>query len=461
MSNRFGSPCTGGRGGRRSVHIEPLESRQVPSALPLVADPTTTNATYVEAVYQDVLGRQADPDGLQWGTTVVDSGQLRAGFVGTLVLSNEANTQFIRSVYQQYLGREADSGGIAFWLGQMQAGVNNQAIEAAFMASDEFYEQAGGATDGWIQAAYQAVLGRAAEAEAVGWATSELSAGTSRYDLALMLVTSIEGETRSVDRELTRFGMPINSAIAGGLAAELSTGQVTEQEVTTDLLSTPQFFEIHTGVPDTIVPVPNTLPGASKTAAAITAQAASGNANVVFLGDSITQLWQTTGLSDWNASFAPLGSLDAGVAGDSTENVLWRLQQGNLNGISPKLVVVMIGVNDVGKGDDANEVATGITSVVRSVQNEFPDAKILLLGVLPALQVPAYSAARQEIDQINQTIAPLADNQRTWFVDVSAQLLNPDGSLNTSLFQAGNIHPNAEGYHLLAQAIAPWVQALS
>ncbi|HWB11342.1 MAG TPA: GDSL-type esterase/lipase family protein [Pirellulales bacterium] len=461
MSMRFESPRVRGRGGRRSGHLESLERREVPSALPLVADPAITNTAYVEAVYQDVLGRQADPTGLQWGTSLVDSGQPRASFAVPLIFSDEANSQFIRSAYQQYLGRETDLTGLTYWLAQMQAGTKNQAIEAAFLSSDEFYARAGGTTDGWIQAAYQTVLGRAAEAEALSWATSELNAGKSRYDLAMALVMSMEGETRSVEGELTRLGMSLNAAIASALAAELSAGQVTEQQVTADFLTTPEYFEAHTGVPDTIVPVPNWLPTAPKTEADISAQAAGGNANVVFIGDSITQLWQSTGSSDWNQYFAPLRSLDAGVAGDSTENLLWRLEQGNLNGISPKLAVVMVGVNDVGKGDSAGDVVTGITSVVRTVQNEFPNAKILLLGVLPALQVPANSAVRQEIDQINQAIAPLADGQRIWFLDVSAQLLNPDGSLNQSLFQAGNIHPNAQGYHLLAQAIAPSVQALS
>jgi lysophospholipase L1-like esterase len=375
--------------------------------------------------------------------------------------SAEASAQFIESVYEQFLGRGADAAGITYWLAQMQGGVRNEAIEAAFLSSDEFYTRAGGTTDGWMQAAYRTVLGRGAEAEAVRWAQSKIDSGTSLNDLATAIVMSAEGETRIVNRDLTRFQSSIDPAIVSGLAAELSKGQVTQQQVAADLLSTSEYFQQHTGVPDTIVPVPNWLPTAPQTAASIAAQAATGNANVVFIGDSITQLWQTTGLSDWNQDFAPLGSLDAGVAGDATENVLYRLGQGNLDGISPKLAVVMIGINDVGKGDSASDVGTGITSVVRTVQNEFPEAKILLLGVLPGLQVAADSSALQEIDQINRTIAPLADQQKIWFLDVSSQFLNPDGSLNQSLFQTGDIHPNAQGYDVLAQSIAPLVRALS
>src|SRR5215469_15781649 len=122
MFNRLQSPRTHGRGGQPNRSLEFLEARQVPSALLLVADTVTTNAAYIEAVYQDVLGRPADVVGLDWAAEVVNSGQPHANLVVPLVFSEEANAQFIRSVYQQYLGRAADAAGINYWLGQMQAG---------------------------------------------------------------------------------------------------------------------------------------------------------------------------------------------------------------------------------------------------------------------------------------------------------------------------------------------------
>ncbi|HEV3339896.1 MAG TPA: DUF4214 domain-containing protein, partial [Pirellulales bacterium] len=125
MINKLQRPCVNGRTGQPSRCFESLEARQVPSALPLVADPTTTNAAYVEAVYQGVLGRPADPAGFDWGTSIVDSGQPRANLAGPMVSSEEASSQFIRSVYEHYLGREADAAGITFWLAEMQAGARN------------------------------------------------------------------------------------------------------------------------------------------------------------------------------------------------------------------------------------------------------------------------------------------------------------------------------------------------
>lgn len=429
--------------------------------MPLVADPATTNAAYIEAVYQDALGRPADPVGLNWAAGIINSGLPHNDFVAPLVFSAEADAQFIRAAYQRYLGREADLAGIDFWLGQMQAGARNEAVEAAFLSGKEFYARAGGTVDGWVQAAYQTVLGRAAEAPAAHWVNSALNAGTSLHDLATVLVMSQEAEARTIDGELTKLGMPVDSEPVASLAAQLSAGQLTESQLESDFLSSPEYFEVHTGVPETIVPVPNSLSTAPQTTAGIAGQAAHGNTNVVFVGDSITQLWQSEGSTDWEEDFAPLRSLDAGVMGDTTENVLWRLQHGNLNGISPRLAVVMIGINDIIKGDTASDVATGITSVVRTLQNELPGTKILLLGVLPGVEVAANSAIRQEIDQVNQMIAPLADGQRTWFLDVSSPFRTPDGSLNAGLFQADYVHPNVQGYHVLAQAIAPSVQALS
>jgi beta-glucosidase len=130
-----------------------------------------------------------------------------------------------------------------------------------------------------------------------------------------------------------------------------------------------------------------------------------------------------------------------------------------LKGISPKLAVVMIGINNL--SNTVSDVAAGITAVVQRLRNDYPGINVLLLGILPGAQVTATSVYRQEIDQINKLIEPLADGKQVWFLDVGSQFVNPDGSLNESLYQTGNIHPNGEGYAVLAQAIAPWVQVLA
>jgi lysophospholipase L1-like esterase len=440
---------------------ELLEPRHYLSTLPLMGNPTTANAAFVEAVYQDVLGRQADSAGLAWGTALVNSGQSRAIFIEPMVYSDEASTHFIRSVYQQYLGREADAAGLSYWLAQMHAGVRNEQIEAAFLASDEFYARAGGTQVGWIQAAYQTVYGRSAEPQAVAWASSELASGQSRHGLAFMIVASTEGLTRMINHDMSQFKISIDQASVSSLVSQLSSQQITEQQMDIDYLASAQYFDVRTGVPVTTVPVPNTIPLAQTITANITSQAAQGGDNVVFVGDSITEQWTTTGSSAWSQYFAPLNSLDGGVGGDTTQNVLWRLEQGNLHGTSPKLAVVMIGINNVTEENTPSDVAAGISAVVRTLQSDFPGVKVLLLGILPAIEVAANSAMYQKITQINQMVVPLADGQHVWFLDEGSHFLNPDGSLNENLYQVGDVHPNAQGYQVLAQAIAPWVQVLS
>src|SRR5579863_8142528 len=131
-----------------------LEFRYHLSAQPLAADPATANAAFVQAVYQDVLGRPADTQALAWGTAQVNSGQPRTDFVEQVVDSDEADADFVAKTYQHYLGRNADEVGQEYWVHEMQAGVNDQEIEAAFLSTAEFYARAGGTQPGWTQAAY-------------------------------------------------------------------------------------------------------------------------------------------------------------------------------------------------------------------------------------------------------------------------------------------------------------------
>jgi lysophospholipase L1-like esterase len=438
---------------------ELLEARHYLSPLPMTGNPATANAVFIDAVYQDVLGRQADAAGLAWGTALVNSGQPRGNFIAQVVYSGEASTDFVRSVYQQYLGRAADTAGLNYWAQEMQAGVQNDEVKAAFVASDEFYARAGGTQSDWIQAAYETVLGRSAEPEAVTWAMSQLQTGQSRYGLAFMLVAGTEGLTDSVERDLSQFQIPIDQATVSSLVSQLANEQITEQDICISYLSSAQYFDLHTGVPVTTVPVPNVIPWIQSTVTNIADQSAMGDANVVFVGDSITQLWATTGLSEWNQYFAPLHSLNAGVSGDTTQSLLWRLDNGNLNGISPKLAVLMIGTNNL--VNSASDIAAGITAVVQKLQSEFAGIRILLLGILPAGQPAADSPEQQLVAQVNSLVTPLADGQHLWFLDLDSDFLNSDGSMNLSLYDDNLVHPNAAGFQVLAHIIAPWVQVLS
>ena len=454
---------TDNRGGRAAA-LEMLEARELLSGAPAVnvADPSVVNAAYVQAVYKDALGRDADPASQAWWVAVLDAGQPRSLLTDAIVNSDEHLSQFITSAYEQYLGRRPEQSAIQYWLDKLHTGCRDEFVEAALLASDEFEANAGDTQLGWIDAAYEAVLRRPADATAVAWATTQLDAGMSLSNLAILLTTSEEHEEQSVQAELSHLQLPPDVAETQFFAPALAAGQITDEQLTVDFMTSGQYFKVQTSVPVTLVPVPSVLPGAQQRFEQIASQAALGDENVVFVGDSITQLWQgKVGLPAWNQDFAPLPSVDAGIAGDTIENVLWRLEVGNLNGVSPKLAVVMIGLNDLSQGASSSDVAAGITAVVQTLRTEFPAIKILLLGLLPGLQVAPDSIYRQEIAQVNQILEPLADGQHVWFLDLTPYFINPDGSTNQSLYQADHTHPNASGYQVMAQAIAPWVRDLS
>src|SRR5262245_40480610 len=118
-------------------------------------------------------------------------------------------------------------------------------------------------------------------------------------------------------------------------------------------------------------------------------EAKKGGIDVLFLGDSITDAWRNFNAQNmrggkrvWEKHFAPLKAANFGIGGDQTQHVLWRLQNGELEGIQPKVVVLMIGTNNVGR-DSAEQIAEGITAIVREIHKRSPSTKVLLLGVFP------------------------------------------------------------------------------
>src|SRR5216684_6727264 len=113
--------------------------------------------------------------------------------------------------------------------------------------------------------------------------------------------------------------------------------------------------------------------------------ARKGGIEVLFLGDSITDGWRgPAGQESWKKHFEPLHAANFGIGGDRTQHVLWRLQNGELEGIHPKLAVLMIGTNNSnGKDNTAEEIADGITAIVKEIQKRSPSTKVLLLGIFP------------------------------------------------------------------------------
>lgn len=188
------------------------------------------------------------------------------------------------------------------------------------------------------------------------------------------------------------------------------------------------------------------------------------NAKIVFLGDSITDLWRRVpsargGKSVWDARIAPLDAVNFGISGDRTENILWRLDSGNLSGkMNPKLVVLMIGTNNWRNSPE--DTAQGIKAILTKIHGQHPQTKILLLAVFPR-GADKTDAKRQTNEKVNGIIKGFADGRRVYWLDINKVFLEKDSeeTLPRSVMP-DLLHPNEEGYRRWAEAVVPVIKRL-
>lgn len=188
-------------------------------------------------------------------------------------------------------------------------------------------------------------------------------------------------------------------------------------------------------------------------------RAKKGDVDVLFLGDSITQGWEGSGKTVWANQFKDWKAANFGIGGDQTQHVLWRITEGKeLEGIEPKIVVIMIGTNNVGS-NTAEEIAGGVKAIIDTLQKAKPKMKVLLLGVFPrtgkAVPKDATVAAelQPKIKQINDLIAKFDDGGKTVkYLDFGAKFLNEKGELPKTLMP-DYLHLSADGYKIWADAI--------
>ncbi len=188
--------------------------------------------------------------------------------------------------------------------------------------------------------------------------------------------------------------------------------------------------------------------------------AKQGGVDVLFIGDSITDAWRNEkgGKAIWDAQFAPLRAANFGISGDRTQHVLWRMQNGELDGIKPKAVVMMIGTNNTGFERDNTtprntpaEVAEGVAAIVKHLRAKQPQAKILLLAVFPRGEKPD-NPQRKQVAEINAIIAKLHDGKNVHFLDIGKQFLAADGTLPKDIMP-DFLHLTPDGYSRWAAAI--------
>lgn len=187
--------------------------------------------------------------------------------------------------------------------------------------------------------------------------------------------------------------------------------------------------------------------------------AQSGGYDIVFLGDSITDFWRNRGRAEFEKYFGEFKTLNMGYSADRTEHVLWRLDNGELNGANAKLIVLMIGTNNTGhrfQKEKEQDTVDGIRAILDRIAKIAPNTKTLLLPIFPRSGSKS-DAMRVRNDAVNAKIKAFADNKRVFWIDFNNQLLEKDGTLSKEIMP-DLLHPNAKGYTIWAESILPFVR---
>ena len=182
-----------------------------------------------------------------------------------------------------------------------------------------------------------------------------------------------------------------------------------------------------------------------------------GNVDLIFIGDSITQGWEGPGKEVWQKFYGDRNAVNLGISGDRTQHVLWRLDNGNIDGISPKLAVIMIGPNNSGD-NSPREIADGITAIVEKLRKKLPQTKILLLGVFPRGAEPG-DARRKVNEQTIEIVKKLANDKMVVYQDLASDFLEKDGTLSRSIMP-DLLHLSRQGYTIWAESIEPNVKKM-
>lgn len=183
-----------------------------------------------------------------------------------------------------------------------------------------------------------------------------------------------------------------------------------------------------------------------------------GNVDLIFIGDSITHGWEGEGKAVWQQYYAKRNAVNLGFSGDQTQHVLWRLDNGEIAVISPKLAVLMIGTNNSNGSDNtAQQIGEGIIAICQKLRTDLPNTKILILSIFPRSEKP--SAQRQKNAEASRLASTIADNNWIYYMDINDKFLNKDGTLPKDIMP-DYLHPNAKGYQIEAEAIEPMIAKL-
>jgi lysophospholipase L1-like esterase len=189
-----------------------------------------------------------------------------------------------------------------------------------------------------------------------------------------------------------------------------------------------------------------------------------GAIDIYFEGDSITRRWGATDypelLQNWKQNFFGWNAADFGWGADRIQNILWRLDHGELDGVNPKIIVLLAGTNNVGNtvppdgdADKVADITRGVEAILHTMEEKAPNATIILTGIFPRNDNPAVMPT---IDRINDNLSRLADLKRVRYLNVNSKLADANGKLFDGMMNAKDkLHPTARGYQVWADALKP------
>jgi lysophospholipase L1-like esterase len=208
-------------------------------------------------------------------------------------------------------------------------------------------------------------------------------------------------------------------------------------------------------------PAPRRDPNSALAHEQLLDKAKRGGIDVYFVGDSIARRWGATDypdlLANWRRNFFGWNAADFGWGADRTQNILWRLQNGELDGVNPKVIVILAGTNNVGAqpggAEKVDEITRGLTAIVNLCREKAPAATIVLTAIFPRND---NMAVMPEITRINANLARLADGRKVRYLDVNDRLADKDGRLFDGMMNARDkLHPTIQGYQVWADGLKP------
>jgi lysophospholipase L1-like esterase len=219
--------------------------------------------------------------------------------------------------------------------------------------------------------------------------------------------------------------------------------------------------------PGPMAPVARTDPNSRTAHELLLEKARKGRIDVYFVGDSITRRWGATDypdfLANWEQDFHGWNAANFGWGGDTVQNVLWRVHNGELDRVNPKVIVVMAGTNNVGAavpagGDDAGaaDIAEGLRALLMVCREKAPDAVIILMGITPRNDHPAALAT---INKVNERLARLADGKKVRYLNINDQLADREGKFLEGM-SPDRLHLSVKGYQVWADALKPLLREL-